>query len=89
LEIAVAYNKTPAKIILRWHLQTGNIAIPGSRNPVHILGNISIFDFELTDGEMERLSALETGITVYDFSSINDQPGFGTFEVPIDFNKQE
>ena len=89
VEIATAHNKTSAQVILRWHTQAGNIAIPGSRNPAHILENISIFDFELTAGEMQRLSTLETGITVFDFSNIDEQPSFSTFTVPIDFNNQE
>ena len=57
--IAGAHGKTSAQVILRWHLQAGNIAIPGSSNPDHILENISIFDFELTDDEMARMTALD------------------------------
>jgi hypothetical protein len=38
---------------------------------------------------MQRLSALETGITVFDFSNLDDQPDFGTFIAPMDFNDQE
>lgn len=57
--IAEAHGKTSAQIILRWHLQAGNIAIPGSSNPDHILENLSIFDFELSDEEMAQLTALD------------------------------
>ena len=57
--IAQAHGKTSAQVILRWHLQAGNIAIPGSSNPDHILENISLFDFELTDDEMARMTALD------------------------------
>lgn len=57
--IAEAHDKTSAQVILRWHLQAGNIAIPGSSNPDHILENISIFDFELTDDEMVQMTALD------------------------------
>ena len=57
--IAQAHGKTSAQVILRWHLQAGNIAIPGSSNPDHILENISIFDFELTDDEMAQMTALD------------------------------
>lgn len=57
--IASAHSKTSAQIILRWHLQAGNIAIPGSSNPDHIMENISIFDFELNDEEMEQLTAID------------------------------
>lgn len=59
MSIAEAHDKTSAQIILRWHLQAGNIAIPGSSNPDHILENLSIFDFELSQDEMDRLTALE------------------------------
>jgi diketogulonate reductase-like aldo/keto reductase len=88
VEIAAAHNKTPAQVILRWHLQTGNIAIPGARNPDHIQENIEIFDFELAREEMQRLRALDTGSGSYDFSNVDDQPNFGSFR-PMDFNDQE
>ena len=57
--IAAAHGKTSAQIILRWHLQAGNIAIPGSSNPDHILENVSIFDFELTEEEMQQMTLLD------------------------------
>lgn len=60
-DIAKAHGKTSAQIILRWHLQAGYITIPGSQNPDHILENYSIFDFELTDAEMQRMTELHTG----------------------------
>lgn len=56
--IAEAHNKTSAQIILRWHLQAGNIAIPGSSNEDHIAENFDIFDFELSDEEMAQMTAL-------------------------------
>lgn len=58
-KIAKAHGVSSAQIILRWHLQRGVVAIPGSSNPAHILENISIFDFELTDAEMNEIAALE------------------------------
>ncbi len=61
LEIARAHNKTAAQIILRWHLQAGCIAIPGSSNPDHIAENFAVWDFSLTDSEMKKLAALDTG----------------------------
>ena len=54
-ELAEKYNKTSAQIILRWQLQAGYIASPGSRNPDHIKENISIFDFELSDEDMKKI----------------------------------
>ena len=57
--IAAAHGKTSAQVILRWHLQAGNIAIPGSSNEAHIQENFEIFDFELTDDEMQRFTELD------------------------------
>ena len=58
-EIAVNHSKTLAQIILRWDTQNGVVVIAGSCNPDHQKENISIFDFELTHEEMERIDALE------------------------------
>ena len=60
-KIAKAHGKSAAQVVLRWHVQSGYIAIPGSKNPDHIAENISIFDFELTDEEMKQIAALDTG----------------------------
>lgn len=57
-EIAASHNKSVVQVILRWDLQRGVVAIPGSSNPDHIKENISIFDFSLTDDEMVRIAAL-------------------------------
>ncbi|MEG0992825.1 MAG: aldo/keto reductase [Bacteroidales bacterium] len=56
--IASNYGKTAAQIILRWHIQEGFSVIPGSINYDHIIENISIFDFELTDEEMTAIRTL-------------------------------
>lgn len=56
--IADAHGKSAAQVILRWHLQDGHIAIPGSHNPDHIKENTELFDFELTDDEMQQLRSL-------------------------------
>lgn len=58
VDIAGAHGKSVAQVILRWDLQRGVVAIPGSSNPDHIKENISIFDFELSDDEMSRIAAL-------------------------------
>ncbi|MDO5639202.1 MAG: aldo/keto reductase [Neisseria sp.] len=57
--VAETHGKTPAQTILRWQLQAGNIAIPGSSNPAHIRENIEIFDFELTADEMAQFAKLD------------------------------
>ena len=59
--IAAAHGKTVPQIILRWHMQEGLAAVPGSTNPDHILENISIFDFERTDEEMSQIRTLDKG----------------------------
>ena len=56
--IAQNHAKSPAQVIIRWHIQAGYIVIPGSQNPEHILENIDVFNFELTDDEMNAVSAL-------------------------------
>lgn len=64
-EIAKAHGKSPAQVILCWHVQQGNIVIPGSKTPSHIAQNIELFDFALTDEEMARIAALDRGDTIY------------------------
>ncbi len=58
-EFGTKYGKSSAQIILRWHIQDGNIVIPGSKNPDHIKDNFDIFDFALTDVEMEQIAAMD------------------------------
>lgn len=58
-EIAQNHNKSIAQVILRWDIQKGVAIIPGSGNPSHIKENIDIFDFELTEEEMQKIKALE------------------------------
>ena len=59
MELGQKYRKEPAQIILRWHIQAGNIVIPGSKNPVHIQDNFELFDFTLTQQEMMRIAELD------------------------------
>lgn len=61
LELAKKYNKTPAQIILRWHIEEGNIIFPKSTNEIHMKENIDIFDFSLTEEEMKEISKLDCG----------------------------
>ncbi len=58
IRIGQAHGKSAAQVILRWHMQEGHSAIPGSKNPDHIKENISIFDFELSDQEMATIRGL-------------------------------
>ena len=63
--LAEKYGKSTAQIILRWHIQEGNIIIPGSKNHNHIKANFDIFDFSLTDEEMAKISLLDKGVRYY------------------------
>ncbi|WKY46659.1 aldo/keto reductase [Eubacteriaceae bacterium ES3] len=67
-ELAKKYTKSNVQIILRWHVQRGNIVIPGSKNPEHIRDNFNIFDFELTSEEMDEISKINKEIRYYQAS---------------------
>ncbi len=58
-QLAREYGKSNAQIILRWHIQAGNIVIPGSKDPKHIKSNLELFDFTLTSDEMNEIAALD------------------------------
>lgn len=58
-KIAADHGKSSAQVIIRWHLQAGNIAIPGSSNEAHIAEDHEVFDFELSDEEMRQMTALD------------------------------
>ena len=64
-ELAAKYNKSNAQIILRWHVQSGNVVFPGSRNPAHIRDSLDIFDFELTDEDMAKIAAVAKNTRYY------------------------
>ncbi len=64
-KLAGKYGKTNAQIILRWHVQSGNVVFPGSRNPEHIRDNFDIFDFALTGEEMAEVGKVNKGVRYY------------------------
>jgi len=59
--IASEHGRTPAQVVLRWHIQLGNVVIPKSVTPSRIEENVRLFDFELGEEEMQRLSELDRG----------------------------
>lgn len=61
-QIADAHSKTPAQVMLRWHLQQGRSAIPKSVNPARIAENFAVFDFDLSAEDLARIDALDTGV---------------------------
>ena len=65
VELGKKYQKSTAQIILRWHIQAGNIVIPGSKNPAHIKANFDLFDFALTEDEMKKISGLDKNVRYY------------------------
>ena len=64
--IANKHDKSSAQVVLRWHTQMGNIVIPGSKNVDHIRDNIDIFDFELDNEDMNKMSTLNVGKRRYE-----------------------
>lgn len=85
-KLAKKYGKSTAQVILRWHTQIGNIVIPGSKNENHIADNINIFDFALTEVEMEEISALNKNMRYY---TVTEEALQGYLAFAPDFESQK
>ena len=59
--VASAHGKTSAQVLIRWHMQLGNIVIPKSVNPERIASNFDVFDFELSDQDLASIASLDNG----------------------------
>ena len=57
--LAAKYKKSPAQIILRWHVQEGFSTIPGARNPDYIKENIEVYNFKLSEDDMKKIRGLD------------------------------
>lgn len=64
-ELGKKYGKSSAQIILHWHIQAGNIVIPGSKSPAHIQDNFDLFDFSLAAWEMAQISIMDKNVRYY------------------------
>jgi 2,5-diketo-D-gluconate reductase A len=59
--IASAHNRTPGQVVIRWHIQLGNVVIPKSVTPQRIIENFDVFDFQLSEAEMDQIKTLDAG----------------------------
>jgi len=84
--IAEKHGKSPAQVILRWHVQQGHIVIPGSKTPSHIAQNIEIFDFALTDEEMAQIATLDRGKPMFEHTE-EQLAQFAAFVPDVDGQK--
>lgn len=74
--LAAAHGKTPAQVIIRWHLQEGRSVIPGSKTPSHIDENFDVFDFALSSADMARIRGIN-----------KEDPFFKMGPLPADFGR--
>ncbi|MBR1738188.1 MAG: aldo/keto reductase [Firmicutes bacterium] len=80
-DLAAKYNKNVGQIILRWHIQEGIVALPKATSKSHIEGNINIYDFELTEDEMNAVRALDTGKGTHNPEDMNNEKMLERFNV--------
>ena len=78
-DLADKYGKTAVQIMLRWHIQEGNIIFPKTTNPLHMQENFDIFDFCLNDQEMHEIRALDCGKRFFTMSLEEQERVLGGF----------
>lgn len=86
-KLAQKYGKSNAQIILRWHIQLGNIVIPGSTDPDHIKENADIYDFTLTEAEMAEIAKVDKNKRYYNLSQAEAEKRYTAMRP--DFNEQK
>lgn len=86
VKLGKKYGKTPAQIILRWHTQIGFIVIPGSKNPDHVRENFDIFDFKLSDDDMNEIAAIDKGTRYYNATPEQEE---SYASMALDLNSQK
>lgn len=82
-DLAKKYDKSTVQIILRWHIQEGNVVFPKTTNIEHMKENINIFDFELTDDEMKMIKTLNKGKRFFTMTLEEQEKNLSNF-IPID-----
>ncbi|XP_076318502.1 1,5-anhydro-D-fructose reductase-like isoform X2 [Tachypleus tridentatus] len=80
--IAERNQKTPAQILLRWLIQRRIIVIPKSSKPIRIKENFEIFDFNLSEEEVNQINALDKNIRLFKYDGMEDHPNF-PFKIPV------
>ncbi|XP_076318500.1 aldo-keto reductase family 1 member A1-like isoform X7 [Tachypleus tridentatus] len=80
--IAERNQKTPAQILLRWLIQRGIIVIPKSSKPIRIKENFEIYDFNLSEEEVNQINALDKNIRLFKYDWMEDHPNF-PFKIPF------
>ncbi|MBQ9624756.1 MAG: aldo/keto reductase [Clostridia bacterium] len=78
--LAKKYGKTNVQIILRWHIQEGNVVFPKTTNKQHMKDNFDIFDFELTDEEMQEIAALDKGKRFFTMTLAEQEKNLGAWK---------
>lgn len=78
-ELGLRYGKTPAQVILRWHIQEGTIVFPRSTSADHLCENLDIFDFELTGDEMAQIAALDKNERYFTMTLAQQEAVLGQF----------
>ena len=79
-KLALKYKKSNVQIILRWHIQEGTIVFPKTTNPKHMKDNFDIFDFELTDDEMNEIRALDSGKRFFNMTLAEQEANLGAWK---------
>lgn len=82
-QLAGKYHKSTVQIILRWQIQEGHIVFPKSTNIDHLRDNINIFDFELTEEEMNQIRALDQGKRFFNMTLEEQEKNLSGF-IPMD-----
>lgn len=80
-QIAQAHGKSAVQVIIRWHIQEGFSVIPGSSNPAHIRENINVFDFALTDAEMDAIRNLDKEARYFNMPYETQKRMFGGYQL--------